>query len=212
MSRLAPARDPGADLEVAAAALAAGEVVAVPTDTVYGLAVMPRSETARRALFELKGRPEQLALPVLVPSAEAAMALAAAGPRRGDLERLAAAFWPGAVTVVVPLDPAAGLLLGGDGASVGLRCPGHRLLLALLERTGPLAVTSANRHGEPPCTTAAAVRVAFPGGLGAVLDGGRCDGTPSSVVSLTGPAPVLLRAGPVGLDEVRAVLGAGVAR
>jgi len=181
----------------------------VPTDTVYGLAAQPRLEPARRALFELKGRPEHLALPVLVPDLAGALELAAPGPAKDALAVLAGRFWPGPLTVVVPLARAAGLLVGGDGETVGLRCPGHALLLELLAATGPLAVTSANRHGEPPCTTTAQVRAVFAGALGAVLDGGPCEGTPSSVVSLLGPEPELLRPGPVAVDEVVRALSGG---
>jgi L-threonylcarbamoyladenylate synthase len=197
-------------LLAATAAVRAGAVVAVPTDTVYGLAADPRQEAARRALFDLKGRPEHLALPVLVADLRAALELTAPGAAGRRLTALAARFWPGALTVVVPVAPAAGLLLGGDGSTVGLRCPAHALLRRLLEGTGPLAVTSANRHGEPACTTAGEVRAVFAAQLGIelaeVLDGGVCDGEPSSVVSVVGPEPVLLRRGPVGLAELRAAL------
>lgn len=207
------ALDPAASvLDPVVERLRGGGVVAVPTDTVYGLAVDPRRAGAAEALFALKGRPDRLALPVLVAGTAEALELTAGHEAAALLARLAAAFWPGRLTIVVPLAPAAGLRLGGDGATVGLRCPGAELLLRLLARSGPLAVTSANRHGEPPCTTAAEVRAVFGGELaaseGGVLDGGTCNGTPSSVVSLVGGEAELLRAGPVGLDEVRDVLRA----
>jgi len=203
-----------AELAAAAAELEAGRPVAVPTDTVYGLAADPRQAGAGEALFALKGRPPGLALPVLVAGEDEALALTAAGPARRALAVLAARFWPGPLTIVVPQAAGLGFFLGGDGDSVGLRCPGHPLLLGLLARSGPLAVTSANRHGEPPCTTAAEVRAAFAGEQLRVLDGGRCDGAPSTVVSLLGTsggagaeeALVLLRPGPLGLEELRRAL------
>jgi L-threonylcarbamoyladenylate synthase len=195
-----------AELAGAAQLLAAAKVVAVPTDTVYGLAVDPRLPAAVAALFELKGRPDHLPLPVLVADTAQALALARLGPAHRALGVLAERFWPGPLTVVVPLVAGASLALGGDGTSVGLRCPATDRLRRLLALTGPLAVTSANRHGQPPCTTAGQVRAVFGGELELVLDGGGCDGVPSSVVSLLGDEPELLRAGQIGLAEISGAL------
>ncbi len=189
-----------------AEALAAGAVVAIPTDTVYGLAVAPGLRDAIGALFALKGRPVHVALPVLVADLAQAADLVADEASAG-LRRLAGAFWPGPLTIVVAAARGRRYALGGDGGSIGLRCPGHPLALELLARTGPLAVTSANRHGAAPCTSADEVGRTFGDLLPLVLDGGVCDGTASSVVSLLGPRPDLLRAGPVGLDEIVAALG-----
>jgi len=196
----------------AAAQIESGLPVAVPTDTVYGLAADPRRADAVERLFELKGRPDELALPVLVAGAGAALELAEPGPARDQLQLLAGRFWPGPLTLVVPLATGAGLVLGGDGRTVGLRCPGHPLLRQLLEVTGPLAVTSANRHGEPPCTSAAQVRNVFGASLAAVLDGGTCEGAPSSVVSLLAAEPTVLRRGPVDLAELLEALADRPAR
>ncbi len=184
--------------------LRSGGVVAVPTDTVYGLAADARSEQATQALFALKGRPRTLELPVLVASAADALSLAAL-PARPRLEVLAAAFWPGALTVVVERAPGAGLHLGGDPATVGLRVPDQALVRELAARVGPLAVTSANRHGEQPCTSAEEAR-RLVGGAAFVLDGGCCAGRPSTVVTLVGQVPRLVRPGPVPLEDVEAVL------
>ncbi len=193
-----------AALEAAAEALRAGGIVAVPTDTVYGVAALADSPEGCGALFRLKGRPPTVALPVLVADLEGALALAAAGAR----DRLAAvgrAWWPGPLTLVVE---AARRMphLGGDGTTVGLRCPDDPLVAALCRRVGPLAVTSANAHGAPPCTTAGEVRAAFAAGLSGVLDGGRRAGEPSSVVSLVGGEVAVVRSGPVGEEAVRAAL------
>jgi tRNA threonylcarbamoyl adenosine modification protein (Sua5/YciO/YrdC/YwlC family) len=185
-------------------AIGRGEVVAVPTDTVYGLAADPRQEDAAARLFAVKRRPESVALPVLVASVADGLDLAApvARPR---LALLARRYWPGALTVVVERSAGATLHLGGDSRTVGLRCPAHPLVRELCARVGPLAVTSANLHGDASCRSAAEVREVF-GEEIAVLDGGPCAGTPSSVVSLVDGEVRLLRAGPVRLEDVVATL------
>lgn len=197
----------GADLAAAAGALAAGLVVAVPTDTVYGLAVDPAVPGATARLFAAKGRPDTVALPVLVPDVGVAEQLA--GPFGAVARRLADRYWPGALTLVLPRSPAAlGFELGGDPATVGLRCPAQALLAALLHETGSLAVTSANRHGQPPLTRAEDVRRTFGDGVAAVLDGGTCDGTPSTVVRIAGDHLELLRAGAVDFADLLATAAA----
>jgi L-threonylcarbamoyladenylate synthase len=168
------------------AALRRGEVIGIPTDTVYGLAALPAHEAQ---LFALKRRPAEVHVPLLVAAVEQA-------ERVGELTSVARALigehWPGALTVVVSRQP------GGAGqGTVGLRCPDHERVRALLRVVGPLSTTSANLHGEPPLTTAAAVSAAFPGIV--VLDGGTCDGQPSTVVDCTGDEPVVLRPGAVAL-------------
>jgi len=187
------ARDP-ATIDAAAEALGAGHVVAIPTDTVYGLAASIGRPDAMAAVFAAKDRPPGLALPVLVGRWRQAREVATSWPR--PAAALAARFWPGALTVIVPVDPALGACLGGDGRTVGLREPRHRFARALCRKAGPLATTSANRHGSPPCTTAAEVVAAFEGtGVALVVDGGTCDGTPSTVVDCTATPPVCVREG-----------------
>jgi tRNA threonylcarbamoyl adenosine modification protein (Sua5/YciO/YrdC/YwlC family) len=192
------------DEEHAVSALAAGEVVAIPTDTVYGLGVDPsRHETTRR-LFLVKGRPQATALPVLVADVDTAGVLGVLDVRAAVL---AEHFWPGALTIVVDRQPNIAFELGGDPSTIGLRCPAHPSTLHLLGLTGPLAVTSANRHGEAPCRSAAEVAAAFGDSL-PVLDGGVCDGEPSTVVSLSA-APngvACLREGAVLMADVERVL------
>jgi tRNA threonylcarbamoyl adenosine modification protein (Sua5/YciO/YrdC/YwlC family) len=194
------------DVEVAADALRRGDVVAVPTDTVYGLAVDPWASGACERIFTLKSRPSTAALPVLVGCLEQALELAAPSAQ-ALLSVIAPVLWPGAVTVVVERAAGACVDLGGDAATIGIRWPSHDLVTQLCSSVGPLAVTSANRHGEPPCTVAAEVVVCFGDGV-LVLDGGACDGDPSTVVSLTGDEPVLLREGPVPFDRVAAAAAA----
>lgn len=187
------------------AALDAGEVVALPTDTVYGLAARVDRPGALAAVFAAKGRPPGLALPVLVGRWRQVHEVALSWPRSASM--VAARYWPGPLTVVVPARPAVGPLLGGDGRTVGLRRPRHRDVQRLCREAGPLAVTSANRHGEPPCTTAEEVRAAFPDGqVRVVADGGRCDGVPSTVVDCTVTPPACLREGGIPWPWVEAAL------
>lgn len=197
-------RDAAACLEEAAAAVAAGGVVAIPTDTVYGLGVDAGLEGATARLFALKGRPDTVALPVLVAEPAVARDLATL-----DLSarRLIERFWPGPLTLVLRRAAGVRLDLGGDPATIGLRCPGNDVARRLLARTGPLAVSSANRHGEAPATTAAAVRAGFGPAVAAVLDGGRCEGAASTVISLAGDGWALLRAGSITAGDLEAVLG-----
>jgi tRNA threonylcarbamoyl adenosine modification protein (Sua5/YciO/YrdC/YwlC family) len=187
------------------AALAAGEVVAVPTDTVYGLAVDPRLPGAVERVFALKKRPELFQLPVLIADPAGFVDLAEATP---PALRLISRYWPGPLTVVLPRRAGVGFDLGGDRATIGLRCPASALLRELLGRTGPLAVTSANRHGEAPLHSAGEVRRHFGAGVTAVLDGGRCDGTPSTVISLAGEGVKCLREGALAFAEI-ALVAAG---
>lgn len=186
--------------------LAGGEVVAVPTDTVYGLAVALRVRGASRALFALKGRPDSVALPVIVASTEDALALCDPSDR-SRLERLADAFWPGDLTVVVRRGPGAQAFdLGADASTIGLRIPDAAAIRELARRVGPLGVSSANRHGAPPAESPQAVRAAFGPEL-FVVDGGHRSGAVSTVVDATRDDLVLLRPGRIALRALRAPLG-----
>jgi L-threonylcarbamoyladenylate synthase len=189
-------------LTAAGRALLRGEVVGLPTDTVYGLGALATSKAAVSRLFDLKGRPDDVAIAVLIADLEQALALV--DPPANELAKLAKAFWPGPLTVVVPRREPSTVALGGDEATIGLRCPDDRFVRRLCAATGPLAVTSANRHGEPPTTSAAALASIFPSLL--VIDGGTRDAAPSTVVSLSGGGPAVLREGPVGLPEIRRAL------
>lgn len=189
----------------AVAALGEGRIVALPTDTVYGLAARLDRPAALAAIFAAKGRPRDLALPVLVGHQDQITGLVEEWPPVA--ERLAAELWPGPLTLVVPAAEGIGGLLG-SGGTVGIRHPRHRLVQSLCAVAGPLAVTSANAHGQPPCTTAAQVEEAFPGGeVALVVDGGLCDGVPSTVVDCTVMPPVCLREGAVPWTRIEALLG-----
>lgn len=194
---------PADDIEPAAKALAAGQVVAIPTDTVYGLAVDAFHTGGADRLFALKRRPRHVELPVLVANREQALAMATGVP--GLAERLMDRFWPGALTLVLPRNPDLVADLGSDEATIGVRCPDHDLPRALCRRVGPLATTSANLHGEPTATTAQQVDETFGSALPLVLDGGTCAGSPSTVVDCTGLEPKLLREGRIPWEDVLAV-------
>jgi L-threonylcarbamoyladenylate synthase len=188
-----------------AEAIAAGRVVAVPTDTVYGLAADARDAAAVAAVFALKGRAYDQALPVAVSGRAQAAELAAELPPLFD--RLAEAFWPGALTLVVPAGPRLAPGVTAGSGTVGLRQPDLPLLAALLRRTGaPLTLTSANRSGQPACRTAAEVAAQFGEACPLLADGGPTPSAmPSTVVDLCGPAPRVLRAGAIPVERVEAV-------
>ena len=209
MTRTVAVSEAGAVRE-AATALADGAVVAVPTDTVYGLAVDPAQPDAVERLFALKGRPGDVPLPILVAGDEQVRLVA------GDLESvarsLAARYWPGPLTLVVPRRPGFTVDLGGPPAArqtVGVRRPDHPVVVALCELLGPLAVTSANLHGRAPATTADEVARAFAasGQPAVILDGGTCDGDPSTVVECRGPASRCLREGALPWAELHGTGG-----
>lgn len=194
-------------LREAAEAALAGLLVALPTDTVYGIGTRPDEEAATVRLFEAKRRPHDLELPVLVPSIEAALDVAALDERS---ERIARAAWPGALTLVLPRSEASRPWnLGGNPETVGVRMPAHPLALALLSITGTLAVTSANLSGRPPATTCDELTGLF-GDMVAVYlcEESPLQGRPSTVVDLTHRDPVVLRTGTLDEASLALLLGA----
>jgi L-threonylcarbamoyladenylate synthase len=174
------------------AVLDAGGVVGLPTDTVYGLAARLDRPSGIDRLFELKDRPAGMPVAVLVSSEEQAWSCGRAGPEVRELVRR---YWPGALTVVVEALGDVADRVGSDDGSIGLRCPDHELVRALAAAVGPLATTSANRHGHPTPHTAAEVAACFPDVI--VIDGGPLEGRPSTVVDARGSRLLLLRAGDV---------------
>ncbi len=194
---------PDPDLDAAAAALEAGEIVALPTDTVYGLAVDPSRPGATASVFALKGRPLELELPVLVADMDQADALAGPDGLSARARALAVRYWPGPLTIVVPRRAGIDWALGGHDTTIGLRCPSHDLARRLCGRVGPLATTSANRHGAPPMHSAAEVMAEF-GKAVTVVDGVSGGGVPSTVVDVTGAQLRVLRAGAVTLEDLAA--------
>ncbi|HZQ26651.1 MAG TPA: L-threonylcarbamoyladenylate synthase [Acidimicrobiales bacterium] len=194
------------EIDAAAAALARGQVVGIPTDTVYGVAVDPGHPGATDRIFALKQRPTDTELPVLVLDADQAMSLCPADRLQPYVRPLMDTLWPGALTIVVPRRPGLEAALGGDGTTIGIRAPDNDVVRELCRRVGPLAVTSANLHGQPPLTTAAEVREAFTGDVAVVVDGGVCEGAPSTVVDCTGEQPVLIREGRIPWGEITALV------
>ncbi len=198
-------------LDRAAALLAEGRLVAFPTETVYGLGGDATNDTAAARIFEAKGRPRFNPLIVHVPDLAAARRLAVFDD---TAERLAQAFWPGALTLVLPLAEGAGLapLVSAGLPTVAIRVPAHPLAQALLARTGPLAGPSANPSGRISPTTAAHVLAGLTGRIAAVLDGGPCAVGLESTIVATHPAPVLLRPGGLPAEALEACLGAPLDR
>ncbi|HVW32747.1 MAG TPA: L-threonylcarbamoyladenylate synthase [Acidimicrobiia bacterium] len=179
--------------EAAQKALAAGLAVALPTDTVYVLAVDPFVPGASDRLFALVERPREQGLPVLVASVWQALKLATAVPVAS--RRLMDRCWPGPLTLVLPRDPEVAADLGDDELTVGVRMPDHPVPLELARDVGPLAVATLSALGDPDCVTAAEVAEEFGDDVPVVLDGGLCAGLPATVVDGTGEDLLLIREG-----------------
>jgi len=203
--RILPAT--AASIREAAARLRAGELVAFPTETVYGLGADAANAAAVRRVFAAKGRPADHPIIVHVANAVVAARWAAAMPE--PARRLAAAFWPGPLTLVVPRAAHVSDAITGGQDSVGLRVPSHPVAHALLtEFGGGVAAPSANRFGRISPTTAAHVVDDLGDALALVIDGGACAvGIESTIVAVTGAEPVLLRPGGIGVDALARVLG-----
>lgn len=190
-----------------------GGLVVLPTDTVYGVGAMAADTRAVARLRAAKGRGRDMPPPVLVASVDDLDPVLAEVPTTA--RALMEAFWPGPLTLVLTAAADLGWDLGETSGTVAVRMPDHPVALALLDATGPMAVTSANLTGAAPATDAAAASAAFPGRTGPdgdilVLDGGPTPGpVPSTIVSLAGAhalAPVVLRQGALPLAELAAVL------
>ncbi|KIC28604.1 L-threonylcarbamoyladenylate synthase [Leisingera sp. ANG-M6] len=192
----------------AARLLQAGQLVSFPTETVYGLGADARQGTAVAAIYEAKGRPSFNPLIAHVHSAEAARRYVA---WNDVAEQLAAAFWPGPLTLVLPLREGHGIspLVTAGLETLGVRVPAHPAAQALLrELDGPVAAPSANPSGKISPTTAAHVMAGLDGRIAAILDDGACDvGLESTIIGLAGPEPLLLRPGGLAAEEIEAVLG-----
>lgn len=206
MSRLRDAPAPCVDVDTAAAVLRAGGVIAMPTDTVYGLAASLDFPQAVERIYAIKGRPPEKAMPILVSNPDELQRLAVRVPRVALL--LTERFWPGQLTVVVPAAPAVPEVVLRGGTTVGLRMPNDPVALALIAKSGgALAVTSANRSGEPEARSAAEVIATLGRDIDAVVDGGESPlGAPSTVVDATVCPPVVLRAGSLDPAELVAFL------
>jgi L-threonylcarbamoyladenylate synthase len=201
--------DPAA-IEQAVQSLRAGALVALPTETVYGLAADAHSDAAVARIFALKGRPADHPLIVHVASGAQVADYAAEVP--AFAQRLIDAFWPGPLTLILPRRPGVAQAAAGGQDSIGLRCPSHPVTQALMRAFGHgLAAPSANRFGRVSPTTAAHVQDEFGPDL-LVLDGGACQvGIESTIVDCTRGAPVLLRPGQITPSQIEAACGQALA-
>jgi tRNA threonylcarbamoyl adenosine modification protein (Sua5/YciO/YrdC/YwlC family) len=192
-------------LDSAAASVRGGELVVLPTDTVYGIGADAFDSSAVNALLAAKGRGRDMPVPVLIGSWSTLEGLVAGVPKR--TRQLVEAFWPGGLTLVVEHAPSLSWDLGDARGTVAIRMPLHPVAIELLERTGPMAVSSANRSGQPAATTVAEAHRQLGDSVAVYLDGGPAElGIASSIVDVTGEIPVLVRDGAISLQDLRAVV------
>jgi L-threonylcarbamoyladenylate synthase len=178
----------------------------LPTDTVYGIGADAFKSWAVAAMLTAKGRDRSMPSPVLVGSRHTLDGLVFTLPAAA--RDLAEAFWPGALTIVVEHAPSLDWDIGETGGTVGLRMPLHPVALEVLRETGPMAISSANKTGQPPAGTAAEAREQFGFSVSVYLEAGDCppDSLPSSIVDATGSVPKLLRAGAIPIEKLREVV------
>jgi tRNA threonylcarbamoyl adenosine modification protein (Sua5/YciO/YrdC/YwlC family) len=191
-------------LDAAVEAIGRGELVVLPTDTVYGVAADAFTPAAVTGLLAAKNRGRTMPVPVLVGEASTLRGLVVSLPP--VVNQLAEAFWPGGLTLVVEHAPSLAWDLGDAEGTVAVRLPDDDVARDLLRRTGPLAVSSANRSGRPAATTAEAAIDQLGAQTAVVLDGGpRQSSTASTIVDCTGPTPRVLRVGAISVEELRKV-------
>jgi L-threonylcarbamoyladenylate synthase len=209
VTQLFDCRDPGTRSDAVAAAVAAvksGGLAVMPTDTVYGIGADAFDSRAVAALLAAKGRGRDMPVGVLVGSWHTIDGLVLYVP--DTARELVRAFWPGALSLVVQQAPSLQWDLGDARGTVMLRMPLQPVALELLRQTGPMAVSSANISGQPPATTAAEAQRQLGDLVDVYLDGGPSpQQAASTIVDLTGPAPRILREGPVGAQAIADVLG-----
>ena len=201
--RTAADRDRG--VEAAIDAVKRGDLIVLPTDTLYGIGADAFKPWAVTALLDAKGRDRQMPPPVLVGTRATLDGLVYNLPSAA--RDLVEAFWPGALTIVVEHAPSLQWDLGDMDGTVAVRMPLHPVALEILRETGPMAVSSANKTGQPPAGTAEEARAQLAFSVSVYLESGELpDRTPSSIVDLTGEVPRLLRAGAIPLEKLRAVV------
>jgi L-threonylcarbamoyladenylate synthase len=198
----------GPAIDEAVHALARGALVVVPTDTVYGLAADAFNPDAVAALLAAKGRGRQMPPPVLVPDIRTLDGLATSVS--DEVRLLVASFWPGGLTIICRAHSSLAWDLGETAGTVAIRMPDHPAALALLARTGPLAVSSANVTGQPAALSAEAAFAQLGGSVAVYLDAGRArGGIASTIVDATGDPLRLVRGGAVSLERLQAVVSIG---
>lgn len=182
-------------VDAAVAAIRAGGIVGLPTDTVYGIGADPLNEAAVGRLFDIKGRPEHKPIGVLVAGVEQALAI---GDIEGNALELGRRHWPGALTLIVrPKVILAEWVGDAQTQTLGVRVPDHPVAQALLSETGPLAVTSANRSGGPEALNDSEARAILGDAVDVYLEGECPGGASSTVLDARSSTPVVLREGPV---------------
>lgn len=197
--------DPTAGVAQAVSALRRGALVVLPTDTVYGLAADAFSPPAVARLLAAKGRGRDMPVPVLVGAWRGLDGLA--DHVTPSMRTLVETFWPGPLTLIVPAAPSLAWDLGETRGTVAVRMPLHPVALAVLAETGPLAVSSANRTGQAPPTTAAEAQDQLGSSVAVYLEAGSSgEAVASTIVDLTGERPRVRRAGALALDALRVVL------
>jgi L-threonylcarbamoyladenylate synthase len=198
-------QDSAVGVREAVGALRRGDLVVLPTDTVYGIAADAFSPPAVDRLLAAKGRGRDMPVPVLLGSWRGLDGLAQ--HVTPDMRSLIEAFWPGPLTVIVRAAPSLAWDLGETRGTVAVRMPLHPVTLAVLAETGPLAVSSANRTGMPPATDAAQAREQLGSSVAVYLEAGSSgDAVPSTIVDLTGSTPEVRRAGALSLEALQEVL------
>lgn len=194
----------GPGIDEAVNVVSRGGLVVLPTDTVYGIGADAFTAPAVAALLAAKGRGRQMPPPVLIPDVRTLDGLAIDVP--AGARALAEAFWPGGLTLILRAQPSLAWDLGETAGTVALRMPDHPAALALLRRTGPLAVSSANRTGSPAAVTAQDARAQLGDAVSAYLDGGpSAGGVASTIVDATGEELRVVRLGAVSLEQLREV-------
>ena len=191
-------------IDAAAHALDGGSIVAIPTDTVYGLVADVSYTGAADRVFALKKRSRTEDLSILVADVAQALTVSTELPEKA--EQLMNKFWPGPLALILPRDPEFIADLGDDDFTIGVRCPDNFVARLLCEEVGPIAVTTANVQGTQPAKTAQEVVEMFGKDVEVVLDGGPCTAPMATVVDFTGATPKLLREGAISWAEVQAVL------
>ena len=195
-----------AGLSAAVDAVEAGQLVVMPTDTVYGIGANAFEPAAVNKLLQAKHRGPDMPVAVLIGSWETVRGLSRDYTRQMQL--LIEAFWPGGLSIVVPQAPSLGWNLGDTRGTVMIRMPLQKVAIELLQRTGPMAVSSANISGQPPATTAQEAHNQLGESVSVYLDAGPAEiGTASTIVDLSQPRPTILREGAISSQKVLEVLG-----
>tara|TARA_B100000686_G_C16803374_1_gene987911 strand:- start:5719 stop:6345 length:627 start_codon:yes stop_codon:yes gene_type:complete len=192
--------DPSLALISAKEVLTTGGVIIFPTDTVYGLCALPDNKAALEKIYSLKNRPKSMPIPLLISGIDQLLDITSA--RNEFFAPLADLFWPGSLTMVLPNPQSTMSLVSSKENTIAVRCPDNDFVRRVAKDLGPLAVTSANVHGDPTPESADEIKVMLPE-ADLIIDGGPLkNGLASTLVDLTNPAPVILREGPISSETI----------